>query len=60
VLDEDPPDDILIDRDTEGTRYLLGNLPAAEAGFRRFISMTASISSFDGPLGPWRRRFLGL
>ena len=32
VLDEDAPDDILIDLDTECTGYLLGNLPAAEAG----------------------------
>jgi hypothetical protein len=30
--DEDAPDDILIDLDTECTRYLLGNLSAAEAG----------------------------
>jgi hypothetical protein len=32
VLDEDAPDDILIDLDTECTGYLLGNLLAAEAG----------------------------
>jgi hypothetical protein len=32
VLDENAPNDILIDLDSEYSRYLLGNLPAAEAG----------------------------
>src|ERR1017187_7608661 len=32
IPDEYAPDGILIDLDTECTRYLLGNLPAAEAG----------------------------
>jgi hypothetical protein len=41
VLDEDAPDDILIDLDIECTGYLLGNLPAAEAGVSLFISITA-------------------
>jgi len=31
VLDEYAPDDIFIDRDSERSRYLLGNLPATEA-----------------------------
>ena len=29
-------------------------------GLRRFISTTVSMSSLEGPLGPERRRFLGL
>jgi len=60
VLDEDPPNDILIELDSEGAGYLLGDLAAAAAGLRRFISMTASMGSFDGPLGPGRRRLRGL
>jgi hypothetical protein len=36
VLDEDAPDDILIDLDTERAGYLLGNLTAAEAGVASF------------------------
>jgi hypothetical protein len=36
VPDEDAPDDIFIYRDSECSRYLLGNLPAAEAGVSPF------------------------
>jgi len=32
VLDENASDDIFIDLDSESSRYLLGNLAAAEAG----------------------------
>jgi hypothetical protein len=32
MLDENAPNDIFIDRNREGSRYVLGNLPAAEAG----------------------------
>jgi len=36
VLDEDAPDDIFICLDRECSGYLLGNLPAAEAGVSPF------------------------
>jgi hypothetical protein len=36
VPDEDAPDDIFIYLDSEYSRYLLGNLPAAEAGVSPF------------------------
>jgi hypothetical protein len=55
VLDEYPPDDILVDLEAECVRDLLGNLAAAHAWLRLFISTTAAISSLEGPLGPGRR-----
>jgi hypothetical protein len=58
-LDEYASDDIFIDLDDECFRYLLGHLAAAETGFRRFISMTALTSSFDGLLGRGKGAFSG-
>ena len=61
VQDESASDHIFIDLDSESSRYMLGNLAAAEAGIAPLhLGNRAPMSSFDGPLGPGRRRFLGL
>jgi len=55
VIRKNPAHHVLVDFQTEGVRNLLRDAGTAKAGFRRFISRTAAISSFDGPLGPGRR-----
>src|SRR5205823_2725201 len=55
---QDTANHILIDLDGEGQHDLLGNSGTA-LGLRRFISTTASMSSFFGPFGPGRRQRWG-
>src|SRR5437879_11425538 len=56
---QDTANNILVDLDGESQRDLLGNSGTAQLGLRRFISTTASMSSFFGPFGPGRRPALG-
>ena len=59
VLGEHTAHDILVDLDAEYKSELLGDPPAAESGFRRFISMMAAVSSGAGPFGPGLPRHFG-
>src|SRR5580765_8406343 len=56
---QDAANNILIDLDGESQRDLLGIRGQPQLGLRRFISTTASMSSFFGPFGPGRRPRLG-
>jgi hypothetical protein len=55
VFREYPADDVFVDIDAKGVRDLLRDAGTATRGLRRLISTIASMSSFDGPLGPGRR-----
>ena len=60
VLDEYATHDILLILIANALDICSAIIRQPKRGLRRFISTTVSMSSLEGPLGPGRRRFLGL